>query len=50
MIRPVCDFCKKELDDFGGILFSPPEGRSVEKFHVCKGCYSQIAAKFSLGK
>lgn len=24
-IRPICDFCKKELTDFGGLVFSPPE-------------------------
>lgn len=42
-IRPICDFCKKELRDFGGILFSPPDKRSmVKKYHVCKNCYNNL--------
>ena len=42
MIGPTCDFCKKELDDFGGILFSPPENGLVKKFHVCRDCYADL--------
>ncbi len=43
MIRPVCDFCKKELTDFGGLLFSPPDKKSVvKKLHVCKPCYKNL--------
>ena len=42
-IRPICDFCKKELVDFGGLLFSPPnKENSVKKYHVCKDCYDRI--------
>jgi hypothetical protein len=42
-IKPSCDKCKKELDDFGGILLSPPdEDNKVEKFHLCKECYRKI--------
>lgn len=42
-INPKCDKCKKELEDFGALLFSPPdkEGK-VEKFHLCKECYNQL--------
>jgi len=42
-INPKCDKCKKELEDFGALLFSPPnkEGK-VEKFHICKNCYSEL--------
>lgn len=42
MISPVCDFCRKELEDFGGILFSPPENGLVRKLHLCRGCYAEI--------
>ncbi|MFA6269556.1 MAG: hypothetical protein WCW13_04780 [archaeon] len=39
-INPICDKCKKELKDFGGILFSPPnEEGVVRKWHICKECY-----------
>lgn len=42
-IKPYCDKCKKELKDFGAILFSPPDKSSkVIKFHICKKCYSEI--------
>jgi len=50
-IRPICDFCKRELSDFGGLVFSPPEnteiGNSeVEKLHVCKTCYLGMRSMF----
>ncbi|MEK6959056.1 MAG: hypothetical protein AABW59_03370 [archaeon] len=47
-IKPVCDFCKLELNDFGAILFSPPSGNNVKKFHVCKKCYEHLAREKSL--
>lgn len=42
-ISPICDKCHKELEEYGGILLSPPEedGR-VEKFHLCRNCYEKI--------
>ncbi len=44
-IRPVCDFCKKELRDFGAILLSPPKRKmDVKKYHVCLSCYKKIIA------
>ncbi len=48
-IQPICDFCHKELEDFGGLIFSPPEQghdqnqsdeQNVQKLHVCKTCYT----------
>ena len=46
-IKPVCDKCKKELTQFGGILFSPPNERGmVKKWHVCKGCYEEMVKEF----
>jgi len=46
-IKPICDKCKKELDDFGAILFSPPDkGNNVKKFHICKSCYDGIIDSF----
>ena len=42
-IKPVCNSCRKELDDFGAILFGPPDKNStVKKFHLCKKCYQKI--------
>lgn len=45
-IKPICDKCKKELDDFGALLFSPPKNNEVKKFHLCKECYEKIASSF----
>lgn len=55
MIKPDCCKCKKELDDFGGILLSPPYKKKnrknkkkkrrkeiVDKDHLCKECYQQL--------
>ena len=37
MIKPICSLCKKELDDFGAIVLSPPDdNHKVEKYHICK--------------
>jgi hypothetical protein len=51
-IQPICDFCHKELEDFGGLVFSPPEqqtldtNQSVEKLHICKTCYGSMKSMF----
>ena len=46
-INPKCDKCKKELNDFGGILLSPPnKNEMVRKFHLCKSCYDKIINSF----
>jgi hypothetical protein len=44
-IKPICDKCGKELNDFGAILLSPPnEEGKVLKLHLCKDCYEKIVA------
>ncbi|OHA25873.1 MAG: hypothetical protein A3D56_01760 [Candidatus Taylorbacteria bacterium RIFCSPHIGHO2_02_FULL_45_35] len=42
-ISPKCDFCKRELIQVGGLLFSPPtkEGK-VRKYHLCRSCFRRI--------
>lgn len=47
MINPVCNRCGKELNEFGAILLSPPEGDSVKKMHLCLACYSSVIKDFS---
>ena len=48
MIKPTCDKCKNELDDFGGIILSPPnENNQVSKYHICKDCYNRIIKKIN---
>ncbi len=45
-IKPICDSCGKELEDFGGLLFSPPQGKNVKKYHICKDCYGKLVKTF----
>ncbi len=42
-IEPICDKCKNTLNDYGGILLSPPDTENkVVKYHLCKRCYKAI--------
>ena len=42
MIKPKCFIYKKELTEFGGLLFSPPDhNNKVEKKHICIKCYEK---------
>jgi len=46
MIKPICNICRRELEDFGALLFSPPdENGKVEKRHICKECYKKVNKK-----
>jgi hypothetical protein len=46
-IKPICDKCKQELVDFGGILLSPPDKQNkVDKMHLCVACYQGIVSTF----
>ncbi len=47
-INPICDKCKKELNEFGGILLSPPnKNNEVTKFHLCISCYEELIDSFN---
>ena len=46
-LSPKCDACKKELKEYGALLFSPPMGtppkkNRTRKFHICVDCYNYI--------
>lgn len=50
-IKPHCDRCKKELNEFGAILLSPPNMQNeVQKYHLCKTCYELILNDFWVQK
>jgi hypothetical protein len=37
--------CKKELQEYGAILLSPPKkDKTVEKFHLYRLCYQELIA------
>jgi hypothetical protein len=38
--------CKRELNEPGAVLISPPQGNDVViKFHLCKSCYKPLEKK-----
>lgn len=42
-IKPICNLCGNELEEFGAILLGhPDECNKVEKFHLCRKCYEEI--------
>jgi len=42
-INPKCDKCGSELDDYGGIVFSPPnKSGHYSKCHLCGSCYDKF--------
>lgn len=43
-IAPTCCRCHGELQEPGGLLFSPPigDGWTVKKDHLCVGCYRTV--------
>jgi len=47
-IKAICDFCKEELNEFGALLFSPPSGNDVKKYHICKKCFEEIKTQKQL--
>lgn len=47
-ISPKCDRCGKELDQPGGLLFSPPDDNGMaRKYHLCKACFALIEKDLS---
>ncbi len=47
MIEVFCARCKQELNEPGGIIFSPPEEPAciiskVDKMHLCCECYLEF--------
>jgi hypothetical protein len=45
MLKFNCEFCKKELTEPGGLIFSPPDendnGKTF-KSHICVACYASL--------
>jgi len=51
MICPKCCRCKKELDDYGAILLSPPDHEDkCDKYHICKVCFMLVWEKLGINK
>ena len=55
MIKPICVYCKEELNEFGAILLSPPNRLSsfmtnISKVHLCIKCYEKICKFIGEGR
>ncbi len=47
MIRIICDICGKRLNEFGGLIFSPPNKKGfAKKWHLCRDCYKKVEKLF----
>ena len=46
MLELRCDICKVNLQEPGGLIFSPPTTESwvVQKYHVCTECWPEVVA------
>jgi hypothetical protein len=42
VLKIKCDMCNKELKELGALLFSPPKGNDVKKYHICVKCFKRI--------
>ena len=49
MVKPICAKCRKEINEFGGLIFSPPNVKSIEndcaivqKIHICTHCFTKL--------
>ena len=43
MIKVVCSKCKRELEELGALLFSPPDkDGKVKKEHICVKCWQEV--------
>lgn len=48
-VKPICDICDLEMDEFGAILLSPPDNDDfVHKYHICIYCYKLLKEKNNL--
>lgn len=44
-----CHACKRLIVDPGALLFSPPKGITVRKYHLCCRCYDIIISSIETG-
>lgn len=45
MTKPICNKCRKELKEFGALVFSPPAKSTgmVFKIHLCIDCWCLLS-------
>ncbi len=45
-LKVYCNSCGDKLITFGGLLFSPPDAYTCQKFHLCSNCFMNIYADY----
>lgn len=43
-IKADCDSCGKRIEKQAALMFSPPDGKMVQKYHICEECWPNFAA------
>jgi hypothetical protein len=41
-MNPICDKCGDEIQFNGALVFSPPENKTVSKYHICLACWVDL--------
>ena len=48
-IKPICNFCGKEIEKAGGLGISPPKDVDdvyfVRKIHICRKCWKEYISE-----
>lgn len=42
MLKFNCDKCHKEITEPAALVFSPPTGKMVIKYHICISCWNNL--------
>lgn len=45
-----CNVCGCLLNTLGALLFSPPKGNIVKKYHICHTCFEQFLLKLKVNE
>lgn len=50
MLTIKCFRCHQHLEEPGALLFSPPEGARVDKYHLCVACWDEVLFELVIGR
>jgi hypothetical protein len=42
MLKILCDKCGEEINEGAALVFSPPTGNMVGKYHICVHCWNEL--------
>lgn len=41
-IEVACEICDTVLVETGGLIFTPPFRKTVDKWHICRSCFQDV--------